>query len=181
MDLIKELDKLENGNISHQTLVEQLEQEKEDLEKKKYMVALLHTAKRVEEYVCLRNFNKLNIRGFQLECAIDDDNCHSLRIHFYRPDGEIILPITMREEYPGLSARLHEVFDVGNIKYWFIKTEYLNEDFIEAGSHDIDLVKGAGEKVLSALLSKELKNILDYSRMQVDLPTNDINSKKLKV
>jgi hypothetical protein len=181
MDLIKELEKLKNGNISHQSLVDQLEQEKEDLEKKKYMVALLHTAKQVEEYVNLRNFATLNIKGFLLECYIDEDFYHSIRIHFYRPDGEIIHPSSMRKEYPGLTARLDEILHGGDPKYWLVKTEYLNEDFIEKRSHDIDLAKGAGEKVLDALLNKELKNILDYSRMQVDLPTNELNSKKLKM
>lgn len=181
MDLIKELERLEKGNISHDDLVVQLKEEKANLDRKAYIVALLHTAKRVEEYVGSRNFAALNIKGFQLECYVDDDNCHSLRIHFYRPDREIIYPRAMREEYPGLSARLDEILHGGNPKYWFIKTEYLNEDFIEAGSHDIELVKGAGEKVLSVLLNKELKNILDYSRMQLDLPINDGNSKKPKL
>lgn len=181
MDLIKELEKLEVGNVSHDALVEQLEEEKANLDKKAYIVALLHTAKRVEEYVGSRNFAALNIKGFKLECYIDEDDYHSMKLHFYRPDGGIILPLTMRQEYPGLTARLDEIFNNGNPKYWMIKTEYLNEDFIESQSHNIDLVKGAGEKVLSVLLNKELKNVLDYSRMQVDLPTNDSNSKKLKI
>lgn len=52
-------------------------------------------------------------------------------------------------------------------------------------SVEIDLIEGAGEKAIEHLLSDELKSILEYSQMQLDLDVDEVKEdhaeKKLKI
>jgi hypothetical protein len=46
----------------------------------------------------------------------------------------------------------------------------------------LDLEQGIGQKILDLFLSDELKKVLEYNNMQLELPSNnEINNKKPKI
>lgn len=185
MDLVKELEKMKNGNLYPHAIVEDINKEKAELEKKGYVFQIMAIAKDIEDYISLKNFSLCNIGGFGLDCCDHNDGTHSVAFYFYRPNGEIINHDNeMKKQYPEIVQRFREIFNGSNfnsLKDLEMKSTYLNEDFVQSGCMEIDLVKGAEEGVLDTLLSKELKTILDYSRMQLDLDDKKEPSKKLKV
>jgi hypothetical protein len=185
MDITKELEKMQKGNLYPHAIVEDINKEKEQLEKKGYIFQVLAIAKDIEDYISLKDFSICNIGGFGLDCCDHNDGTHSVAFYFYRPNGEIINhDNTMKKQYPEIVQRFREIFNGSNfdgLKDLEMKSKYLNDAFVQSGCVEIDLELGAGEEVLNALLSKELKTVLDYSRMQLDLENKSEPSKKLKV
>lgn len=185
MDLVKELEKMQKENLYPHSIVDYINKEKEELEKKGYIFQVLAIAKDIEDYISLKNFSLCNIGGFGLDCCDHNDGTHSVAFYFYRPNGEIINHDNeMKKQYPEIIQRFREIFNgssFGGLKDLEMKSAYLNEDFVQSGCVEIDLEVGAGEEIVNNLLSKELKTVLDYSKMQLELDDKKEPSKKLKV
>jgi hypothetical protein len=65
------------------------------------------------------------------------------------------------------------------------RLEYMNCDLSISKAVEIELKKGAGKKSIDYLLSEELKSILEYSQMQIELDDEPIvdehSEKKIKI
>jgi hypothetical protein len=65
------------------------------------------------------------------------------------------------------------------------RLEYMNCDLSISKAVEIDLKRGAGKKAIDYLLSEELKSILEYSQMQIELGDDVIedehDEKKIKL
>jgi len=184
MDLTKELEIIEKESFAHESILNKFNEEKYQLEKKSYIIQVLKIARDVDNYIMLKNFSLCNIGGIELDCSEDDYNkTNSISLNFQRCDGEFIPHDEMTKKYPEILQRFREIFN-GNefksLKDLSVKSEFLNEEFITDGK-EIDLIEGAGEQLIDTLLSKELKTILDYNRMQLSLDNKQKGGKKLKV
>jgi hypothetical protein len=185
MDLIKELEKIENNNVSYSTILDEFNQEKAEMDKKMHIINVLSIAKDVEDYINLNDFEAINIGGFEMDCCEDEDTkSQSISFSFFRCDGEAILHDSMKKKHPEILQRFREIFNGSNykgLKDLSVKTEFLNAEFTESGWIEVDFIQDAGEVIVNSLLSKELKSILDYSKMQLELNNKKEPGKKLKV
>jgi hypothetical protein len=72
------------------------------------------------------------------------------------------------------------------VKMLFEKIEDFNADFINeknlCGECKLELKCGIGEKLLNFFLSDELRKVLDYNKINLELPNNnEPNKKKSKI
>ncbi len=183
MDLIKELEKMEKGNLSLHEIRQEIEEQQLQLEKKAYIFKVLSIAKDVEDYIKTESFPSKDIAGIELD-SYESENEVSIAFSFFRNDGETIYHDLMKKEYPEILQRFREIFNgpaFANLKDLSVKNEFLNKEFVQSGSQEFDLNEGVGEEIIDVLLSKELKSMLDYSKMQLSLDNKSEKNKKLKV
>lgn len=185
MNLIKELEKISNENFSHESILESMEEEKLQLEKKQHIIHVLKIARDIDNYINLKNFELCNIGGFELDCYENTtEKICSISFNFYHNDGEMILHENMKKEYPEILQRFREIFNgdkFKSLKDLSVKKDFLSENFIESSCEEVDLAEGAGEVLINMLLNKELKSILYYSKLQLDLENKKEPNKKLKI
>ena len=172
MDIKEELKELMNDDKSANSLMAEINQEKVKLEKKLHIIQVVSITNRMEKAVEEKFFNDFDfinyeIRFYSLEFSVN----YTLQNKGKRTPSKNISPEIVKF-LDDLSSDIQSL----NPKYKNDRLSNLNRE------HKLELKPGIGEQMLELFLSKELKNIVDYNKMQLELPTNnDSISKKLKI
>lgn len=180
MDIKKELIKISSDSSSIDKLIESVELKKHELSKKSHLLRVIALGNTIEELnktnlfkdeqvkfleVCLDK--EPPIADLKLTFCILDKNKNRMRVI---DENNIFVPV--------FSTLMVQTYKLGLINQMFI-----NEDALTSLKADriIELKPGIKDVLLNILLSDELRKILEYNKMQIELPSNNgLSSKKLK-
>ena len=178
MDIRKELKQIAENNKSADDVVVDISQQYEDLVKqqyelvkRQYIFRVMSLASGIEEAVQQGFFNIKNLQWLEIECH-ETEHGYGTAFWLMDKDGEFI-----SSKIPEQSGFILHSFD----KIMNFHGDFAQENFA-SGPHKIEIKTGIGEKLLNLFLSDELRKILEYNKMQLDLPdNNDSNTKRPKI
>jgi hypothetical protein len=175
MDIKKELMELSSSDNFGDKILENMEYEKQEFNKKLYLVQMLSTAKKLDRIIEVGVFQNNDIDSFRVNVFGTTLKKKFHKIMFNCTGEDFITDSHEREFF---NIKLKEVFN--NIEE--IDLSLVSEKMINKPEFYLDLEQGIGQKILDLFLSDELKKVLEYNNMQLELPSNnEINNKKPKI
>lgn len=172
--------KNDSGNIK--TTIKKLEIQQEETKKQLYLFKVLNLVQELEEMIKDKVFEKVGIYTADINVSVDEDIGNIIKLSPYDEDN-----LYVDDCYYDKNMGMVDVQEVKNINHLFSTLNGLNREYI---SDDLKLNKietfkieeGCTTIILDALLSKELKTILEYGEMQHDLSSaNAPQAKKMKM
>lgn len=176
MDIIKELEQISNSKDYGNDTIHKAIQESIELEKKIQMLRVISLVDKIEDIVATDLFTKDGIEFLQLTSEYDHDlQNHRAEFHLIDKDGGIAAGYYDFEDSEQARA-LYNIFeDLGLFDFDLANPK------LKLETSDFELKPGIKEELLGLLLNTELKNIYDYSKMQLEIPYNDGTNKKMKM
>lgn len=156
MDLQQEMREIYNRNSDDtKSIIKQAKEYSKELEKKKHVLAVLNIAQVIEQLVENKSFE--NADTYYIKLHLNHVfSCYGKNKNF------LYAPVEKKVEK--LSNSTEDLFKIP-----------LDERYL-GGNVDnfnlIDLSKPIKEQIFKILLSKELRTIVEYNQMQIDLPKN---------
>lgn len=175
MDIKKELKQMDLELKSAEDIVEdiyaehrELIRQQKELTKKEHLFKVISLANKMEESVQTDFFTKKGIKWLYVECQ---ENQYGYEVVSLLLDkSENVMHEEKQETFiTNLFSKI-ESFDI----------KHANEE-IENGYYHIELVTGIKDNILNLFLSNELKKLLDYNKMQIELPNNETSLKRMKI
>lgn len=163
MDIQKELKEIyTKNNDEPKTFIKNAEIYDDLLEKKKHILQVINRIQVIENLVGNKILENLNTCYIKLS-PNEVFSCYDKNRNF--------LWSSTNKEIDKLNNSLKKIFN-----------SELNHKYI-GGNLDslVDLSKPVKEQILKILLSKELRQIVEYNEMQMDLPTNNIKKENNKL
>jgi hypothetical protein len=179
MDLRTELRKRDKVS-SMKSCIEELKKEQEELNKKTHIIKVLALAQGLYEIAHSDLLNNQGVSGIRLENHLDQYNDRT-GISFDLLD---INRKKMNIVFTGKTVgNIHsEILEIFKSTLRFVPLGYLNEKFESNTYEEIIFNKDIKERVIDLCLSSELKTILKYNELNLDLIHNEQNNnKKLKL
>jgi hypothetical protein len=180
---------ISDNNGKTETAIQQLNHQKEELEKNYHFINVLDLVNTFEFMVRKKVFLKSNIVSceinFKVEYPYEDETIpqHSINLSFFSLKGK---PMNMTR-YSSKAEKLFEIIDrFQDYNSKFIN-ENINADDPYCPGYRFILQKGCGEEIFKTLLSKEIRSEIDYNQMKNDLELDDKDvkeeptNKKLKI
>jgi hypothetical protein len=187
MDIIKELKEFEFSADFGDGLIQELKVKEEEARKKRYLIRVMSITKKFENLMSTDFFKNAGIEFIRFELDLIPrrvgDKVYTFNSEFFDKDRNIISSYIDKEQ--GIIT--NEAGCVNKLFQTFILHEGLPPDLVsseiyDGSKHTLDLKADVNEEMLKLFLSQELKQIYDYSKMNMELPHNDIKGgKKLKV
>lgn len=162
MDIIQEIRSVNSRNDKFLSIMKNMEQEKEEMNKKIHLIRVLGLVESIEEKIKNGCFKKKNVASLELAYGVYGIISHA----FYEFGGEY----ADDQEIDGLGTIFRNINE--------FKTRYANKSFESGKRYKIRLNKNAKEKLLDALLSDELKKTLEYSQMYSEMELSNTNQNK---
>jgi hypothetical protein len=169
MDIREELKDLLYENKSAHDLRNEIIQEKVQIEKKLQIIQAISLAQKMEKAVKENLFSNFSLINFE--------------IRFYSLTLSVKYSLKSKGK-KNITPELIEFLDEISHDIELLYAKYRNEKKLSNlnPEHKLELKPGIGEKMLELFLAKELKTIVDYNKIQLELPNNnDSASKKLKI
>jgi len=170
MQLSKELNDLKVG-LTPGEILNNLMEERGQLEEKIHLFKVIRLATDIEKMIESNMFERFGIDNIKLEHQVYNSmNYSAIVYNLYDINGK----------------RINEIVEpVRKIKDLFENMSEIDSTNLSINMHDdsgmpIKLEKGAKEKIINLLLSKDLKTKFDYQMMQSDLDINPENKNKSK-
>lgn len=181
MDIREELINIESNNSSSNKYIQDIEAQKYELSKKAHLLKMIAFSNAIEELTKTDLFIDNGVEFLEISWERSSpSSIHNIRLCFCILDKEKKGMPALKDQTFVLpfSTLMKETDKLGMFDYEFIKngalTFFTKELTIEAKP-------GIKDFLLDILLSDDLKVILNYNRMQLELPNNSSCSKKLKV
>jgi hypothetical protein len=185
MDIIKELKEFEFSADFGDSLIQELKVKEEEARKKRYLIRVISLAKRLESLISTNFFRNAGIEFIRFELDLIPrrvgEPVYTFNSEFFDKDRNII------SSYVKEGVITDEAHCLRGIYNKFILPEGLPADLVSSKiqdslKHFLELNSEFREQILDLFLSDELKKVYDYSKMNMELPHNDIKGgKKLKV
>lgn len=178
MDITKELEQMATNDKSADDIISDIDRQYEDLVKQQHALVkrqhifrVMSLASKMEEAVEQGFFNIESLHLLELECH-ETEYGYDVAFWLINKDGESISSkIPEQNEFI-----LHSFYKIMNFHGPFAQENFAS------GPHRIEIKTGIGEELLNLFLSDELRKILEYNKMQLDLPDNsDSNTKRPKI
>lgn len=176
MDLVKEFDDIQKGKRNPQKILDVLFVEHQELMKKMHIFKSLLISESIKEMMEANSFHKDDILAIQIFKYQDDNYSESIKFKVYDLNDKPIQHRGYYGEENGSIAKLLELFS----QLDDFETDNISFD-LKNGYHYIELSQGSHEEILNLLLSEDLKIMVQYNKMQLDLSSNEKNPKKLKL
>lgn len=177
MDIKKELEKLNSTKGFGENIIKDIINEQEELEKKLYLFKVMVLANKLEDAVGKDFFKPEQIASVKIFFEFYDHIYVDTEFYLITESGEKVSESHNKIYYEKPILFFGELFgELGRNKVDFISSDN------ELKEIKIELKSGIKEKVLEIFLSEELKTILEYNKMELDLPNNnENNSKRMKM
>jgi hypothetical protein len=175
MDITKELKELNSTDNFGNKILQELEVQQDEFNKKLYLIQMLSAAKEIESMVNEGFFKLNNIDWLYMNIYESkfEKKFHKITM---RVGGENFIKDSHEQEFYNL--KIKKIFK--NIEE--INLKLVNEELLINHEFYLDLIPGVEQKILDLFLSDELKKVLEYNQMQLELSNNnDSNNKKLKL
>jgi hypothetical protein len=174
MDIKNNLKEAIENRDAVEKIIKSILDEQAQLEKKLHIFKVISLADKIEQAIETGYFNEPKVEA--LTFVLDYNDFIYLEIGYYLTNDDQTL------------------FSENDNKIYYEKPiSFFTDLFKEMGkfkaeltseNHEPDELKleiGIKDKILDILLSDELKKILEYNKMQLELPTNKNNTKKSKM
>lgn len=164
MDIIQELKNINSNQNNFKAIMQTMEEEKEEMHQKLHLIRVLALAQSIDDKIKNGYFKERNISSLELSRGVYGVIAYG----FYEKGGDY----SDDQELDGLGQILTSINE--------FKTKYVNEDFnsTKNNGYKIRLNKAFKEKLFEALLSEQLKKILEYSQLYSEM--NDNNNSQVK-
>jgi hypothetical protein len=166
MDIVKEFKNVSLNKTDFNTIMHIMEQEKEEMHKKLHLIRVLALLDSIDEKIRIGYFKEKNVSSLHISKGVYGIVSHA----FYGKGGDY----ADDQELDGLGTIFKNINE--------FKTRYVNKSLDpnsnENNGYKIKLNKNCREKLLDALLSEELKKILEYSQLYSEM--NNINANQLR-
>jgi hypothetical protein len=172
MDIIKELKNLKTDKNGLNQIIQNIEFEKEELNKKLYLLIVINLAERLEEFISTDLFKSSKISYIEIIPSFDNFNEKNFYINsrFLKEDKTAFQGKILNDDR--ILENLHTMFkEVSEVSFNLVNPKVIKNDQI------LKFELGIGEKILDIFLSDDLKAIYQYNQMQIELPDN--NKEKL--
>jgi predicted RNA-binding protein with PIN domain len=170
MDIITEL-KLGNTENNFLNSLIYIEEQQELWNKKAHIFNIINLVNRIEQTNNEGLFEAQNIAFIEILHKYNSHSGNFVTLNFLNQNKEQI-PNVDREVYNKLSP-------------YFAPLDGFNDKYIEKSDFElsIDLKQNIKEQIFNVLLSAELKNVIEYSQMQIELENGNHmgNIKKTKI
>lgn len=182
INITDEIANFKNDSENIKTTIKKLEIQQEETKKQLYLFKVLNLVQELEEMIKDKVFEKVGIYTADINVSVDEDIGNIIKLSPYDEDN-----LFVDECYYDKNEGIVDIKEVQTINHLFSTLNGLNREDI---SDDLKLNKietfkieeGCTKIILDALLSKELKTILEYGEMQHDLSTtNEIKTNKIKI
>lgn len=159
MDIIKEL---ELGNIENnfQDSIDYIEEQQKILDKKSHIFKVVRLANAIEDLENNGIFNSHNIEFINLMHKYNSPSGNFVRFVFDNSTEEI--PFIINGKYSEPYLKIRNYFDALD----GFSDENIQEDDFEVS---INLKGNITEQIFNVLLSQELRTVVGYSKMQLEL------------
>ena len=167
MDIKEHFKNIMNGkNVDE--VVEDINRQQEDLNKISHLFKSISLAKKIEKFLEDGRFKDDNIKYLDFEYVTIGYKGNEINFWLVNEEESFIVN--------GLRHLVRAAFSCIE----GFEDKYVNENFIHQ-EYRLEVKPGIGEQLLNLFLSYELKKIYEYNKMELDLPTNTNNIKKLKM
>jgi hypothetical protein len=175
MDIKKELKEIENNPDCLEHSIKRVLLEQEELKKKLHLIKVIGLSNKIEKAVKDGHFKKPEIVAIQLVFEYYNDENYKIDFYLKTKENEYISEFSGEEAYNKQIRFLKKLLkDTGPFEINFMNRS--------KSRRDIELKVGVKDNFLKIFLSKELRKIYDYNKMDLDLTVNDvIPTKKLKI
>lgn len=177
MDITKELEKLSINEDINETFnsidneYRSLVRQQTELLKKAHLLKVISLVNKIENYIEQDIFSKKNIQFIRCESYYNGQGNGEFEIDLLNKEKIDITKI-YPQEYQLINREISKVAK--------FNVNFTDKNLISA-KHTIELKPGCGEKLRDLLLSDELKKVLEYNKMQLDLAPKDEDVKRLKI
>jgi hypothetical protein len=185
MDIKKELEEISSSQNFGASIYNELKKQEEELInqqnellKKMHLINIISAAHEIESLIENNFFDKNGVKFLEIITGTDYHNNKEVYFDCLDKDKEFAEHPSDDEDnnyYPNLLSKIFKIEE--------LNLELTNIKFKSDDNKTFELKVGVGEKILKLFLSKELKAIYDYNKMQVDVPNNNNNEngKRLKI
>jgi len=175
MEILRDFSEFENNKKSANEIIMQLENDRKELNKQIHIFKVLDVGSKIQQLFDDGTFKKNDLVSIHIHYEYDYDYGNEIKYSLHKEDGEVsraFLPDDLIDKI-GETFRIIEGFKLENINMEFNKPHT---------SYQVKTEENFKEKFTDLLLSDELKRVLNYSRLQNDLPkTNSIKDKTKKL
>ena len=175
MDASRELKALNSKEMNLSQILNILNNEADEIDKKKYLVKILNLINTIEKMVDDGDFEKYKVHALSIRQEYSKNSMGYLfQYRLMTIDGKE-LKNTLSSRQGELVKKLKPEFD----RVWKLKLENIGSIYDE--ELQIVLKPNIKADLIKGLLSEELQNVLAYSELQVDIPVNETPSKRMKL
>jgi hypothetical protein len=172
MDVINELKEIEDNNLPVEMLIENLEEEQVKLGKKIYILKVVNLSKAITK-LSQSEILKDKILGMNLTYHQMYDN-YQFSMHLFDYQEKTV---KTDPQFREKSKTVVELFK-NNGK---LNENYVSESFWQDGKGKILFNKAVDKQIFDLFLNEELKKILDYSQLSVELKDKEGGKKRPKI
>lgn len=177
MDIRKELEQLKYNGKSADDIVEDMNQQYDDLVKqqhellkRQHVFRVMALANTMENAVKKGFFNIENLQWLEVECH-ETEYGYDVAFWLMDKDNEFISNKVLEQNEFILNS-FNKIMNFNG--------DFAHKDFA-CGPYKMEIKTGIGEVLLNLFLSDELKKVLEYNKMQLELPSNESNTKRIKI
>lgn len=174
MEAIKGFTDYQNNVKSMDSIIEELENEKQKIDNQIHIFKVLEVASKIQNLINDEIIGKHDISKITLCYGYDYDYGHEVLYDFQDSEGA-------NEFKKYLPSKIRELIDDNFRILNGFKQKQINDTFSRRENTIIDIKENFREKFIDLMLSSELRAMLSYSQMQNDLPTNSVKKNKVKV
>lgn len=175
MEFAKEIAEIKARTGNSYNIVNSLEEQKNEIDKKIYMVNVVSVACEIQDMINNGEFSNFNVDKLNLSYANDTDYGNILRYQLLDKNNQKIkksladiyqLTDSLDEKFEGVSG---------------FELEHTSIQLKDNDSIDLSLNDTFEDKFIQLMLSKELYAILEHAELQNTLPSNEVTTKKPKM
>jgi hypothetical protein len=176
MDISEELKQIKTGLGSHQMVLNNLLNERDEFNKKVHIFIVLNIANTIGEMVEANFFSDYSIDSLNISHKYNDEMfVNFIEFKVFHANLDVIEYAKFSQKNLEPIQKLIELFD----DMYDFAYDNISEEFCET-TKNLKLEKGVENKLLDLLLSKELKTTLDYSQLKISLENNSNPNKSIK-
>ena len=172
MDLINELKEIEDNNLPVEMIIENLEEDQIQIRKKIHILKVINFSRAMKKLV-QSDIPKDKILGINLQYH-QSGNLYQFSIHLLDHQEK---RLKTDSEFKEKSKDFVELLK----KSGKLNLNYVSESFWEDGQGNILFNKEVDKQIFDLFLNDELKKILDYSQLSVELKDKEGIQKRLKI
>lgn len=174
MEMLNAFESYQNNTKGIEDIVEEFEKEKEAINKKIHIFKVLEIGNIIQELIDNKQLNSEEISAITISYGYDYDYGNEINLDFINIEKTDSFKKYLPKEL------IHLINDTSSIINGF-KNKNINEIFTQNTEMKIRINDNFKEKFIDLMLSSELKNILNYNELQIDLADKEKTSKKMKI
>lgn len=175
MDASRELKALKSNEMSVSKILDILNTEADEIDKKKYLVKILNLVNTIEKMIDDGDFEKHNVHAMSIRQEYFKTKIGYLLQYRLKNINGKELKITLSSRQGELVKKLNPEID----RVWKLKLDNLGSIYDE--EMEFVLQPGIRGELLKGLLSEELQSSLTFSELQIDMPINENLNKRMKL